>query len=216
MKSQPTHFEFANCFSNSPPITLTPAQEERLFFLIGDDENSALLIKQLLSFVAGIIEQFDKGDTTPKPSPVNPQNYQGHLKISEFCKELANVASYDFGPKAKYLFMLMERFYRLKAETLNPKGKRQRRVDPRSLLAHLLISMLSDEELDIPFAVNPQSDLSRLFRICCEIIGLEQPSNTAFYLKPEIDKMDKAEDSEMQRLDREICAALGIEYPGWL
>ena len=216
MNSQPDLSELGECFTNSPPISLTPSQEDRLLFLLADNENHALLIKQSMSFILQLINQLDNGEPKAKPSQINKQNYQRYLQTSEFCAELADRSFSDFGLKAQRLFGLMAKYYELKAEEHNPNGKRQRTGTPQNFVAHFLVSFITKGEIDVRLAVNPTSDLSKLFQLCCEIIGLKASSNTSFYLSPAIKRLAESGNREIEQINRQIREELGMASSEWV
>ncbi|HKL22726.1 MAG TPA: hypothetical protein VJ904_13045, partial [Tichowtungia sp.] len=67
----------------------------------------------------------------------------------------------------------------------------------------------------------PKSDLSKLFRLCCEISGIKPPQNTAYYFNQILNRTPPARCaipvfSDRERIDWEVCQLLGIGYPPYL
>lgn len=208
---------FQTCFSEDPPIAMTEQQEERLFMLLADDENQVMLLKRQLA-AAKMLFEHDLCSTEPRPGPVSKESYSRDLKTSLLCYELAERIS-DFGGKALRLLHLMEQYYSVKAEAANPKGKRHRKSMPQDYIAAILCGLVLIDKLTIDIAINPESDLSKLFRLCCELVGISAPSNTAYYLKPQLQEMftDKQdEEAKLTKIEEESARILGTEPPLFL
>ncbi|MDT8320744.1 MAG: hypothetical protein RQ826_09500 [Xanthomonadales bacterium] len=195
--------ELELCNSDSPPIEITEEQEDRLLFLLADNELDAMAIKQLIAFQICIRDRLKMPEQ--RQSPINSHNFKQLTETSELCADLAAKIQGDFEGKLSELLTLMASYYRVKAQISNPKGKRQRKISIQAMLANGLIRTIKENHIDIPLSINPDSDLSRLFRMCCEIMSVKAPRNTSFYLKPAIQGPQIRELwSELKKIEKNI------------
>ena len=206
----------AACLTDDPPIDLTPQQDEKFCMLLADDEEQILTLKQQVSFMK-VMMDCDLQSNEATPGPISKQTYKHFLETSELCHRLADRIE-EFGGRAKHLLQIMGNFYAIKAEQANPKGKRHKKSMPQDYVAGVIVSLIAIDQIEIATSINANSDLSKLFRLCCELVGIRAPSNTAFYLKPQLEALSKRvpEDTKLLEIEQQAAEILDADLPLWL
>lgn len=76
----------------------------------------------------------------------------------------------------------LREIFLLDADFYDPKGRRSSKSHFQLFVAKALCNAIESGSLSLPPSINNSSDLSRLFNLCCEALGLPKTKNAAYYL----------------------------------
>lgn len=164
-------------------VELSEEIEERLGWLLNDDPDQIRCIKVLIgSFL------YDDSDCQ---APQSKEARDWNLKTASLAEELADRLNNGcWGPRMSEdadRLMKVGDFLRRYAETRDPKGKPTPRNLKHKGLAHGICRLIYSNKLNLELRTAPDSDLAKVFRLCCEAIGISVPSNVSHYLKSPVD-----------------------------
>lgn len=195
---------------DSAGVELSPEQEDRLGWLCDDDEEQQAAVLKVIA-----VQKF----FMPKPvdGPISASHRDQLRETSELCLNLGKRIETEWLKLSRALSLLGE-YYAIRSQKADPAGKRSRKSRPAEKLAELLVILVHEKVLDLELRVHPDSDLAKLFRLCCEISGIEVPQNAAYYLKPQIDQLKAGANGrpglgDLEQISLRICSMLNIKYP---
>lgn len=196
-----------------PSIKINKEQDERLSWLCNDDERQKEYVLKIIELQRVLLPEAKEGGVSAKKKA-------SLEKIRNDCERLSACLELDW-PKLSRALLLLSKSYDLRVKEADPEGKRHKKLWPATRIAQQLIELIESEKLSVEISKDPASDLSKLFRLCCEISGVPPPQNTAYHFDQHLNKSRPVRRaipifSDREWIDWEVCKLLGIRYPPYL
>jgi hypothetical protein len=151
---------------------------ERIGWLVGDDDQGINRVRKVI-----LSAKYAKFHLKAAKSAADRDHYE---EISTLASRLAEL----LGDKHRLTDSLLNMSAKSSAlaKHYDPKGKPTPRNHVERFIAESLCHEIYDG-LDVPLRTNPDSELAKLFRLCCKAAGKGEPKNAAHYLKPYVEEI---------------------------